>query len=108
MGLLFWIAGDEAYCVSQWIIVPYPSSTLTEDEDNFNSYPSSLRIHIEQAFGMLVARWRILCNGLNFSVKRCTTVISVVMKLHNFCLQEDRMGGRVLRGWDGVIDCLLP
>ena len=32
LGELFWVAGDEAYPVSDWIIVPYPASTLTEDE----------------------------------------------------------------------------
>ena len=77
LRLVFWIATEEAYRVSECIIVPFPSSTLTEGEDNFNFYLSSLRIHIEQAFCMLVARWRMLRNGLNFSVKRCTTVISV-------------------------------
>ena len=59
-GLLrfaFWIAADEAYRVSQCIIVPFP---FLKDEDNIKSYLSSLQIHIEEAFGMLVAGWRLL------------------------------------------------
>ena len=100
LGVLFWAAGDEAYRTSEWIITPFTGSTLTQDEDNFNFFLSSLRIHIEQAFGMLVARWRIIRDGLNFSVKRCSRIISTVMKLHNFCVQEDGIGKivDVLRG----------
>ena len=64
-GVLFWVAGDKAYPVSEYIIVPFPSSTLSEEESNFTFFLSSLRIHIEQAFGMLMARWRILRNGLD-------------------------------------------
>ena len=58
LGDIFWVAGDEAYLVSECIIVPYPASTLAGDEDNINFYLSSLisRIHTEQAFGMLTAR----------------------------------------------------
>ena len=107
LGVLFWAAGDEAYRTSEWIITPFTGSTLTQDEDNFNFFLSSLRIHIEQAFGMLVARWRIIRDGLNFSVKRCSRIISTVMKLHNFCVQEDGIGknGRCT-AWDGVYEGL--
>ena len=68
LGVFFWVAGDEAYPVSEHIIVPYPASTQTNDEDNFNFFLCSLRIHIEQAFGMPTARWRILRDRLNFSL----------------------------------------
>lgn len=48
-----------------------------------------MRIHIEQAFGMLVARWRILKGGLDYCVRRCTDIVCLLMKLHNFCLKYD-------------------
>ena len=51
---------------------------------------SSFRIRIEQAFGMLVARWRIIRGGLDFSVRRCTGIVCLLMKLHNVCLENDR------------------
>ena len=84
LRLVLWIAADEAYRVSDCTMVPFPSSTLTKDEDNFNFYLSSLRIHNEQAFGMLVARWRILGNGLNFYDKRCTERSFWVLRFKNF------------------------
>ena len=46
IGELFSVAGDEAHPVSEYIIVRFPSFTLSEDECNFNFFLSSLRIHI--------------------------------------------------------------
>lgn len=106
LGEYFWVVGDEAYPVSEFPIIPYPSSTLTEDEDNFNFYLSSLRIHIEQAFGILIARWRILRDRLDFSLDHCTAIMSVAMKLHNYCIEPD--SGRGRRGWDVLNDALSP
>lgn len=69
LRIVFWVVGDEAYSISEWIITPYPGSTLTHDEDSFDFFLSSLRMHIEQAFRVLLARSRIIRDGLNFSVK---------------------------------------
>ena len=55
---------------------------------------------------MLVARWRILRDGLNFSVRRCSTAIAVTMELHKFCQQQDRRGYQRFRELDGVKDAL--
>ena len=55
---------------------------------------------------MLMARWRILGDGLQFSLNHCSTIISVAMKLHNFCIGEDTERGR--KGWEGVNRSLYP
>lgn len=57
-------------------------------EDAFNFYLSSLRIHVEQAFGIMVARWGILWKPLAFDLHRNTRIICAIMKLHNFCIDE--------------------
>ena len=53
---------------------------------------------------MLMARWRILRDGLEFSLEHCSATMSVAMKLHNVCIQEDSDRGR--SGWDGVKSAL--
>ena len=58
-GMVFWVAGDEAYVCTEHIVTPFPVSMLSTDRDNFNLCLSSLRIYIEQAFGLLLPRWRI-------------------------------------------------
>jgi hypothetical protein len=52
----FWIAGDEAYAASDYMITPYSGKQLDSRKDSFNFYQSSTRITIERAFGCLVAR----------------------------------------------------
>lgn len=90
-GLLrreFWIAGDDAYNCSESLITPYPMTQAAGNTAlfNFNFFQSSLRMHVEQAFGMLVAKWRILKEGLNFSVERNSRLACLATKLHNFCI----------------------
>ena len=86
---MFYIVGDEAYTLSNYLITPCSKSNADVDQDNFNFFQSSMRMHIEQAFGMLVARWRILRGGLQYSVSISTKIICLLMKLHNFVLQND-------------------
>jgi hypothetical protein len=53
------IAGDAAYACRKGVITPRTAEQLLHDEfgvsrDVFNFYRSSLRMHVEQTFGMLV------------------------------------------------------
>jgi DDE superfamily endonuclease len=55
----YWIAGDAAYPCRNAIITPWTAGQLLDDDfavsrDAFNFYHSSLRMHVEQAFGMHV------------------------------------------------------
>lgn len=83
----FWLVGDDAYVCTEFLITPVPAAEADEHEDAFNFFHSSMRMHVEQAFGMLVARWRILKTGMNFSVGKASRVVLAAMKLHNFCLE---------------------
>merc|ERR1711975_85205 len=66
----FWIAGDDAYPLSEWLITPFPGKGLPDYECNFNFYQSRLRISIECAFGMLNRRWGILWRALAVPLRR--------------------------------------
>lgn len=44
-------------------------------------------MHFQQAFGMLMAKWRTL-HQLHLIVETLTLVICVAMKLHNCVIQE--------------------
>jgi hypothetical protein len=60
----FWIARDEAYKCNSNVLTPWPSSNMDDAKDTFNFYQSSLRMHIEQCFGLVVARFEILWRPL--------------------------------------------
>ena len=55
--------GDNAYLNSSYMATPYSNvsgNPNKKSEDNYNFFHSQLRIRVECAFGMLVARWGVL------------------------------------------------
>lgn len=55
----------------------------------FNYMHSSLRTTIERSFGCCKAKWRILGNMPQFSLKTSTQIIVACMALHNFIRRND-------------------
>jgi hypothetical protein len=72
------------------IMTPFDGKNLPKGRDSFNFHLSQLRINIECAFGMLTQRWGIFWRPLRCHYKQQTTIISVCMKLHNFCNRSAR------------------
>jgi hypothetical protein len=65
---------------------PYTlTGVLTEAQKKYNHKLSSLRVIVEQAFGMLKGRWRCLQDTLNEDVSRIPTTIIACCVLHNIC-----------------------
>lgn len=56
----FWIVGDEAYICTKTRIIPFPATQCTDSKAAFNCFLSSLRMHIEQFFGMLMSKRHML------------------------------------------------
>lgn len=84
----YWIAGDEAYACSASLLTPWPGRNVSVERDAFNFYLSSHRIHIEQAFGILVARWGILWRPLLVDYKKVPHLTMTLVRLHNFCINN--------------------
>jgi DDE superfamily endonuclease len=84
------IAGDTAYSLTPFLIVPYDINELNRDvdgaKDAFNYHLSACRIYIECAFGELVMRFGILWRTLLFGLKKSANVVQVCMLLHNFII----------------------
>jgi hypothetical protein len=56
----YYIVADNAYTLSATLLIPYSGNDKTYPaKDVFNFYLSQLQIKIEQAFGMMVNKWRI-------------------------------------------------
>jgi hypothetical protein len=90
----FWIAADEAYPASDRILTPWPGRQLPANKDSFNFWLSSSRIHIEQAFGILVARWGVLWRPLRVDFRDAPSLIMALLKLHNWCIDHGDMPTR--------------
>ena len=78
------IVGDAAYPKLPWLMRPY-SGVLTPVQANFNYRHSQSRVYIENAFGRLKARWRILKRPLDTKLKQVPTIIGACCILHNIC-----------------------
>jgi hypothetical protein len=94
--------GNNAYCNTEHLLVPFPGQNLTQRMDSFNYFWSQLRIRIENAFALLVRRWGILWHPLSVrGLKNQPIIIKCLCKLHNFCIDEKERQPP-LSGPDGI------
>ena len=81
------------------MMTPYSAPQLAKKDKNvskheynkgklYNDVQASMRVYIEQAFGVLKNRWRIL-KCLPVTVERSVTIINACVVLHNFCILND-------------------
>jgi hypothetical protein len=83
-----YVVGDAAYPLSNKMLTPIPGTKLGVHEDAFNYFQSSMRITIERAFGILVARWGILWRPMRCSTAHCCAATQACLRLHNFCINH--------------------
>lgn len=79
----YWVVGDDSYTVEGCLIKPF-RIFLNPLTDSYNLYHSSQRMHMEQAFGMLVEKWRKLKSPLMFSLSANSQTVICAVKLHKF------------------------
>ena len=89
-GKRHFILGDAAFMTCSGVLAPYTrgSSEITMDEFNFNYFHSSLRIKVEQALGMMVAKFGILKTYLRHSLDINKKIVAACINLHNFLLSK--------------------
>lgn len=89
-----YLLGDAAYPLSRHLITPYPNSECISNpaKRQFNMMLSASRVSIERAFGLLVARWRIM--GFHIYVLDqldINDVIAACCILHNVCIDRGEL-----------------
>ncbi|XP_070388956.1 uncharacterized protein [Dermacentor albipictus] len=76
--------GDEAFQLRQDFMRPYPGKGIQPSRKVFNYRLSRARRIVENAFGILVARWRVLLGPLNIPPENAIHVVLACCGLHNF------------------------
>ena len=81
---------------------PFPGNGLQEPQRIFNYRLSRARRTIENSFGILSAKWRILRKPIKAGVSQVEKIISAVIYLHNYLRLTDNAGGYLPSGF---VDC---
>lgn len=83
------IVGYEACAAGEVMAVPWPCGGRADTwKGSFNFFQSSTRIHIEQAFGMLVWRWGVFWRPLRVPFVKRPSMVRACSELHNHCRRE--------------------
>ena len=81
--LPYFLLGHEISPLKTWLMRPFPES-LDQSKKIFSYRLSRARRTIENAFGILVARWRIFKRPRRASIETVQSVIGACVCLHNY------------------------
>lgn len=83
------LVGDEAFPLTDYLMRPYPRRLLLDMRKKvFNYRLSRARRVVENAFGLLVAKWRIFSKPILASETTINKIAQACVCLHNFLLMQ--------------------
>lgn len=86
----FVIVGDDAFALTQNLMKPYAQRNLTGSQRVFNYRLSRTRRIIENVFGIMSARFRVLRSPILLNPDKARLVTKACAALHNFLMQRNR------------------
>ncbi|KAK5645349.1 hypothetical protein RI129_006649 [Pyrocoelia pectoralis] len=78
------IVADAAFPLSHHILKPFPFRNMTGAQRIFNYRLSRARRVVENSFGMVANRFRVLLNTVNLHPQKAETITLACVVLHNF------------------------
>jgi hypothetical protein len=79
----YFIIGDNAFALKEWMMKPFAATPLPEEERIFNYRLSRARRCVENAFGILANRWGCLLTALRQQPKTVESIVLACVCLHN-------------------------
>ena len=88
-SLPYVIVADEIFGLKPWLMKPFPGKGLTETHAIFNYRLSRARRTIENAFGIVTARWRIFLQPIKANPTLVDMIVKACLCLHNYLRLTD-------------------
>lgn len=83
------ILADAAFPLQNHILKPYPSRNLSHNEQIFNYRLSRGRRVVENAFGILANKFRVLLTQIHLPVETVQNITLACCALHNYLSKEN-------------------
>ncbi|XP_071490668.1 uncharacterized protein [Diadema antillarum] len=98
------ILGDSAYPLLPWLMKPFPDNgQLSREQRQYNYRQSRARMVVENAFGRLKGRWRILLKRNDTHIAFLGNLVLACVVLHNLCESAgEDFDEQLLAGVDAV------
>ena len=84
----YFMIGDNAFPLRQWMMKPFTSRHLTDDDRIFNNQLSRASHIVENAFGILASRFRCLLSTLQHEIENVNSIVIALVNLHNLMLMQ--------------------
>nr|XP_047144517.1 uncharacterized protein LOC105849992 [Hydra vulgaris]XP_047144518.1 uncharacterized protein LOC105849992 [Hydra vulgaris] len=84
------LIGDSAFPLTRHLLKPYPENLeLSEIQKNFNKILCGARRVVENVFGRVKARFRVICKRMECDINFATRIVNACVTLHNICEYYD-------------------
>lgn len=84
----YFFVGENAFKMSKNMLRPFSGKQLSDEQRIYNYRLSRARRCIENAFGILAARWRVLNNRIGFQPEYVKSIVMAAVCLHNFLMSQ--------------------
>ncbi|XP_055838084.1 uncharacterized protein LOC129916902 [Episyrphus balteatus] len=90
LNLPYFMVGDEAFPLKNYLITPFSGRYLEDSKSYFNKRLSRARRVVENAFGILASRWRIYQRTIIAEPNTVEKIIKATVVLHNMLCESSK------------------